>query len=445
MSEVPTTAPLTIVVSTDLNGMWEVGWAGEFLSHGIFYFTDAGLTSNPIDNYGNLISIDGLVTMFHYAFENVLNIDVDEGGLYGILFTINYICNASRATSTFKSYAEVNRLSDLFFDNFCFCEMKLEFPAALAILTSNSHTGIVIDVTGSKCAYIVPIFDGYVATDATYQIIKGEDDDVYTYCDKLSEEVFKSISQVLKYSHMSTYIPELMNNIVIVGALKNTDMMAIKYGAIPFDYVEDAILKYHFTSVEMSFGQGNTWQGGSYFTTTSNYSPVSVMDYKTNGVTMVSESIKGFLLAELCQKLPVKRISIKKFKEEFEEYFPGQVYPEEIPTTNPQSTGSSSKKQTPDTPSKDSGSKKGGGSSKSKSKSPRTENNPTGIEEYRKIYNRYNWMPDDERKSCLRCDSTFDFFNRRHHCRECGLVLCSECCPFSFFGDRECHDCSSKS
>ncbi|KAF5280477.1 hypothetical protein FQA39_LY18058 [Lamprigera yunnana] len=37
------------------------------------------------------------------------------------------------------------------------------------------------------------------------------------------------------------------------------------------------------------------------------------------------------------------------------------------------------------------------------------------------------WIPDSEADSCLHCDTKFTVIKRRHHCRACGLVLCSKC------------------
>ncbi|CAD5216554.1 unnamed protein product [Bursaphelenchus xylophilus] len=39
-----------------------------------------------------------------------------------------------------------------------------------------------------------------------------------------------------------------------------------------------------------------------------------------------------------------------------------------------------------------------------------------------------NWIKDEEYKKCMICLSKFTIVNRRHHCRCCGRVLCSECC-----------------
>eukprot|EP01126_Amoeba_proteus_P060637 TRINITY_DN8046_c0_g3_i1.p1 TRINITY_DN8046_c0_g3~~TRINITY_DN8046_c0_g3_i1.p1 ORF type:complete len:142 (-),score=27.40 TRINITY_DN8046_c0_g3_i1:59-484(-) len=37
------------------------------------------------------------------------------------------------------------------------------------------------------------------------------------------------------------------------------------------------------------------------------------------------------------------------------------------------------------------------------------------------------WMPDDVTKVCLLCKVRFTTFNRRHHCRQCGRVVCRKC------------------
>lgn len=37
------------------------------------------------------------------------------------------------------------------------------------------------------------------------------------------------------------------------------------------------------------------------------------------------------------------------------------------------------------------------------------------------------WQPDGDTASCVLCESTFTFFNRRHHCRKCGRVVCASC------------------
>eukprot|EP00756_Hemistasia_phaeocysticola_P029275 Hpha_TRINITY_DN16222_c1_g3::TRINITY_DN16222_c1_g3_i1::g.11253::m.11253 len=37
------------------------------------------------------------------------------------------------------------------------------------------------------------------------------------------------------------------------------------------------------------------------------------------------------------------------------------------------------------------------------------------------------WVPDASTKTCQCCGSTFTFARRRHHCRECGHVVCNGC------------------
>ncbi|MGA2118608.1 MAG: FYVE zinc finger domain-containing protein [Bryobacteraceae bacterium] len=39
------------------------------------------------------------------------------------------------------------------------------------------------------------------------------------------------------------------------------------------------------------------------------------------------------------------------------------------------------------------------------------------------------WRPDSSAIQCHHCHANFGFFTRRHHCRKCGLIFCSECTP----------------
>lgn len=41
------------------------------------------------------------------------------------------------------------------------------------------------------------------------------------------------------------------------------------------------------------------------------------------------------------------------------------------------------------------------------------------------------WVKDTVSDACAICDSAFDMFNRRHHCRGCGLVCCGACAAHS--------------
>ncbi|BES98613.1 Hypothetical proteinad anchor for receptor activation [Nesidiocoris tenuis] len=38
------------------------------------------------------------------------------------------------------------------------------------------------------------------------------------------------------------------------------------------------------------------------------------------------------------------------------------------------------------------------------------------------------WVPDADTEFCMHCQLKFTMIRRRHHCRACGLVLCSKCC-----------------
>jgi len=42
-----------------------------------------------------------------------------------------------------------------------------------------------------------------------------------------------------------------------------------------------------------------------------------------------------------------------------------------------------------------------------------------------------NWMPDELCKTCYACEVEFNMFRRRHHCRLCGQVFCSNCSAYS--------------
>jgi lipid-binding SYLF domain-containing protein len=39
-----------------------------------------------------------------------------------------------------------------------------------------------------------------------------------------------------------------------------------------------------------------------------------------------------------------------------------------------------------------------------------------------------DWVPDDKVVGCMRCAKHFTLLVRRHHCRMCGRIFCSDCC-----------------
>lgn len=41
------------------------------------------------------------------------------------------------------------------------------------------------------------------------------------------------------------------------------------------------------------------------------------------------------------------------------------------------------------------------------------------------------WVVNEHMGFCMSCLKTFNLFNRRHHCRACGLLICGECSPSS--------------
>lgn len=43
-----------------------------------------------------------------------------------------------------------------------------------------------------------------------------------------------------------------------------------------------------------------------------------------------------------------------------------------------------------------------------------------------------DWVPDSDRTECSKCKMSFTLTHRRHHCRGCGEIFCSDCCGFWF-------------
>lgn len=57
---------------------------------------------------------------------------------------------------------------------------------------------------------------------------------------------------------------------------------------------------------------------------------------------------------------------------------------------------------------------------------------------------RDTWEPDNSRPDCSICHVSFTFFRRRHHCRNCGRLVCSRCSQWRFKDERICDDCQGK-
>lgn len=39
------------------------------------------------------------------------------------------------------------------------------------------------------------------------------------------------------------------------------------------------------------------------------------------------------------------------------------------------------------------------------------------------------WVPDSVSNQCMLCKQKFSAFVRKHHCRMCGRIVCSQCSP----------------
>lgn len=60
------------------------------------------------------------------------------------------------------------------------------------------------------------------------------------------------------------------------------------------------------------------------------------------------------------------------------------------------------------------------------------------LQDYSDTELKQYWMPDSVSKECYECCEKFTTFRRRHHCRVCGQIFCSQCCgqqiPGKIFG-----------
>ena len=59
-----------------------------------------------------------------------------------------------------------------------------------------------------------------------------------------------------------------------------------------------------------------------------------------------------------------------------------------------------------------------------------------------------NWIADHKHKQCMNCNKQFSILTRRHHCRNCGRLICSECSKNKWFIEEEqcrvCDQCFDK-
>nr|XP_023014888.1 1-phosphatidylinositol 3-phosphate 5-kinase isoform X1 [Leptinotarsa decemlineata]XP_023014889.1 1-phosphatidylinositol 3-phosphate 5-kinase isoform X1 [Leptinotarsa decemlineata] len=62
----------------------------------------------------------------------------------------------------------------------------------------------------------------------------------------------------------------------------------------------------------------------------------------------------------------------------------------------------------------------------------------SNLQDYGDTELKQYWMPDSVSKECYECSEKFTTFRRRHHCRVCGQIFCSQCCseqiPGKIFG-----------
>ena len=53
--------------------------------------------------------------------------------------------------------------------------------------------------------------------------------------------------------------------------------------------------------------------------------------------------------------------------------------------------------------------------------------NPTSGMATDNTNNEIEWMDDNDSPCCLICDNNWSLKRRRHHCRNCGRLVCKEC------------------
>ena len=53
--------------------------------------------------------------------------------------------------------------------------------------------------------------------------------------------------------------------------------------------------------------------------------------------------------------------------------------------------------------------------------------NPSIVVKDSAIQKLPNWVDDADALECMQCEYPFNIINRRHHCRQCGAVVCATC------------------
>lgn len=85
-------------------------------------------------------------------------------------------------------------------------------------------------------------------------------------------------------------------------------------------------------------------------------------------------------------------------------------------------------------------------------------NSPNFLKTIFDLPENYIWMNDNDIDSCIKCNSKFTYFTRRHHCRVCLKIFCYYCCNIFIeipnmlrkpdikynLVDRVCIDCNNK-
>lgn len=61
--------------------------------------------------------------------------------------------------------------------------------------------------------------------------------------------------------------------------------------------------------------------------------------------------------------------------------------------------------------------------------------------EVKSIGNCALWVPDSASDKCMMCGKTFGTLTRRHHCRQCGRLLCGDCSSWKMGTSRACPEC----